>query len=200
MSLQMSLVFATLMFEMLVLVAFILPLPLVVRQRFIDGVDLLRKLKNFQVGCVFTTVLLVMQFYDCLNRLNKYDYVSNPYYTTTSAADHKIRTPLTSEQVASKFYSQRNLYITGAVLYLELAIATVLPILRRLVAKETEYRKLSAAEKATLSNTGTTEKEKLQKLIAAKDLDIATFKKQIKGLQSSYDQLTTSEPVDKKSL
>lgn len=205
MSIQMTLVFGTLILEMVVLFGLVLPLPLMLRQRFVEVANILKNLKNFKIGTAFTTILLLMQFVDCLQRLKKYDYISNPYYTTSgnegaaAAAAGYGRPPLTSEQLASKFYSQRNLYITGAVLYLEIAIATVLPIIRKLVAKEAEYRKLSTLEKEALSSVDTSEAEKLKKLIAAKDLDIATFKKQIQGLQRSYDDLTKDEVVDKKS-
>lgn len=191
MSIQMSLVFAALMVEMAVLFLFVLPLPQVLRLRFVEVANFLQGLTNFKIGQYFATILLLMQFVDCWQRLRKFEYMTNPYYT----AGHQQPVPgfrglLSSEQLASKFYSQRNLYITGAVLYMELAINTVLSILRKMVAKEQEYRQLSRAEQDTLSRADVSEAEKLRQLIAAKELDIETLRKQVQGLQLSYDALS----------
>lgn len=198
MSIQMTLVFATLCGEMIVLFGLVLPLPHIFRTKILQLETLLRSLKNVQIGTIFATLLLVMQFVDCLQRLKKLDYVSNPYYVSQNAAGAPpvFRGQLSNEQLASKFYSQRNLYITGAVLYLELAIATVMPILRKLVAKEEEYRKLTTVS-TTSTNTSTTtatatdtDVAALKEQIAQKDTDISTFKKQVVGLQKAYDLLT----------
>lgn len=121
---------------------------------------------NFKIGFWFYTIVLALQFIDCLNRLNKFDYVSNPYYTTS------LPTMMKSEQLASKFYSQRNLYISGAVLYLELAIYTVSTIVRKLVAKQDRLQSLSVGEFADESE----EIEKYKQLIKQKDQEIEKLK------------------------
>lgn len=77
-----------------------------------------------------------------------------------------------SEQLASKFYSQRNLYISGAVLYLELAIYTVSTIVRKLVAKQDRLQSLSVGEFADESE----EIEKYKQLIKQKDQEIEKLK------------------------
>lgn len=96
---------------------------------------------------------------------------------------------LTHEQLATKFYSQRNLYLTGAVLYLMLAIRTVTTIVEKLVKKEGEYRELVA--KKAGGDSG--EVDKYTELIKIRERDVQGLKKQIEGLQRAYDGLTKSE-------
>lgn len=148
MSIQMSLVFGALILEMVTLLLMVLPLPHPVRVKIMDIATLLRNLKNFKIGFWFTVILLSMQFADCIQRLERFGNLGNPYFALNS--QNKQFGTMSYDQLASKFYSQRNLYITGAVLYLMLAIYTVSTILKKLVSKETEFRQLAANEKKEL--------------------------------------------------
>ncbi|CUM46362.1 uncharacterized protein AC631_03985 [Debaryomyces fabryi] len=200
MSIQMSLVFGALILEMVTLLLMVLPLPHPVRVKIIDISILLRNLKNFRIGLWFTVILLSMQFMDCIQRLQRFGHLGNPYFALNSQ-NNQFGT-MSYDQLASKFYSQRNLYITGAVLYLMLAIFTVSTILKKLVLKESEYRKLSASEaegnsKVTGEGQESSEVAKYKKLIEQKEIDIATLKKQVGGLQKSYDDLNPSQPIEK---
>lgn len=199
MSIQMSLVFGALILEMVTLLLMVLPLPHPVRVKIIDISILLRNLKNFKIGLWFTVILLSMQFMDCIQRLQRFGHLGNPYFALNSQ-NNQFGT-MSYDQLASKFYSQRNLYITGAVLYLMLAIFTVSTILKKLVSKETEFRKLSSGEAKGDSKVANEEElnevAKYKKLIEQKETDIATLKKQIGGLQKSYDDLNPSQPIEK---
>lgn len=192
MSIQMRLIFATLTCQMTILLLVILPLPHVVRVKVIDLYNTLRKNPNFRIGILFMTILLGMQFFDCLNKLNRFTYMDKPYYVQNQLPP----TQLTSEQMASKFYTQRNLYLTGAVLYLEISIYTVFTILMKLVKKESEYRVLKAQEPIVADDKD--EIEKYNVLIDKKEKDIEVFRKQLKNLQSSYDSLNKDEGINNK--
>lgn len=201
MSIQMSIVFGALIIELVTLLLMVLPLPHPVRVKIIDIASLLRSLKNFKIGFWFSVILLSMQFADCIQRLQRFGNLGNPYFALNSQSNQYGTKSY--DQLASKFYSQRNLYITGAVLYLMLAIYIVSTILRKLVSKETEYRKLSAdnadreSETTSESNDESTEVAKYKKLIEQKDIDIATLKKQVGGLQKSYDDLNPPQRIEK---
>lgn len=190
----MTLVFGILMAEMSFLLLLLLPLPHVLRSRILDGCAVLRLNANFNVGLIFVTALLGLQFFDCLNKLKRYSMIENPYFAQHNTAPQMAGT-LLFDQLASKFYAQRNLYITGAVLYLELSINTVVSILRKLVLKENLYRKASIESEDT-----TKEDEQVRELreqISKKQVDIDTLKKQLKGLQSAYDGLTDVKAISK---
>lgn len=191
MSIQMTLVFVTLCIEMAILFLFVLPLPHAVRRKLITVIDLLRNLNNFKIGLGFFTAVLALQFIDCANRLQRLDYLKNPYFTTSNNSSSSM---LTNDQLAAKFFSQRNLYLSGAVLYLELSIYTVGTILRKLVSKEENLRQLNV--KPEFASAGE-EASKYKELISKKQQDIDTLKKQVDGLQKSYDGLTPSETRSK---
>lgn len=92
-------------------------------------------------------------------------------------------TMLTNDQLASKFYSQRNLYISGAVLYLELAIFTVSTILKKLVAKQDTLRSVNIKKEYGSKEE---EVEKYKELIKSKQTQIDNLSKEIK---SKHDTL-----------
>lgn len=192
MSIQMSLVFGTLLLQMTVLLVILLPLPLKARKAIVNIAESLKLLKNFNIGLWFSLILLGLQFADCFNRLQRFSHIGNPYFLISSRdIDYSS---ISYDQLASKFYSQRNLYLTGAVLYLTLAINTILGILKKLVTKATEYNKISLEG---TEETESSEAEKLKSEIQLKEASITGLKKQIEGLQKSYDSLNESKPVSK---
>ncbi|KAF3989087.1 hypothetical protein FT663_03758 [Candidozyma haemuli var. vulneris] len=189
MSLQMSLVFGLLVFEMSYLLLLLVPLPFAVRQKLVNGSVRLNQSKNFKSGWAFTTVMLGLQFIDCVQKLNKY-HTSDGFPQSREVGTARY------DQLASKFYSQRNLYITGAVLYLEVSIFTVVTILKKLVAKEESYRAATSVETGKGDSQTSDQQEEaaeLRKLIKEKENDIATFRKQLEGVQRQYDSLNPAE-------
>lgn len=180
MSIQMSLVFATLMGQMAILAFLLMPLPHGVRARLVRGYAALRKTANFKVGLIFTLTLMALQFMDCLRKLQKYTRLEDGMVNRAMQA-----VGLLLEQLASKFYAQRNLYLCGAVLYLGVAIETVLGILDKLVTKEALYRAAQVEDPALVEQ------------IRKKDVEIAAMKKQLDGLQVAYDSLSSPEVRNK---
>lgn len=193
----MTLIFGALMGQMVVLSLLLLPLPFKFRRKILDVATLLEQSTNFKVGLVFSTALLGLSFFDCVNRLSRFSSFSNqPYFTTLNLQSGA----LTHDQLATKFYTQRNLYLNGAVLYLELSIYTIVGVLRKLVKKEAEFRALTSINKGDFASESE-EIEKYKDLIKQKEIDISTLKKQILGLQKAFDELTpsTAAAADKKS-
>lgn len=194
MSIQMNLIFGVLLGQMVILPLLLLPLPFKIRTKILDVAALLQQSTNFKVGVVFTTLLLGLSLIDCVNRLSRYSSYGDEYSATL-----KTGVTLTHDQLATKFYNQRNLYLNGAVLYLELSIYTIVGVLRKLVKKETEFRALSSIDKGDFASEAE-EVEKYKDLIKQKEIDISTLKKQIQGLQRAYDGLNPTEGgSDKKS-
>lgn len=182
MSIQMSLVFGVLITEMVVLFIYLLPMPFIVRQKLVDGAAAVRRNTNFKVALVFSTVLMSLQFMDCLKKLKRYAHTDNPYF-----AQNAVRgSDMLYDQLALKFYAQRNLYITGAVLYLGLSINTVVLILRDLVSRKAELRKLLLATRGS----DATVVEHLRKEVHQRELDLEIMKKQLSSALAAYDSLT----------
>ncbi|RLV90340.1 Endoplasmic reticulum transmembrane protein 2 [Spathaspora sp. JA1] len=186
--------------QMVVLLILVLPLPQVIRQKIVNFSIICQNSSNFRVGVIFSLMLMTLQFFDCLKRLQRYSgAIDNPYFEN-STRHHHYEQPLNYDQLASKFYAQRNLYLSGAILYLMMAIATVMTIVKKMVSKEAEYRELTAKVNDTsLKSKEEQEKiEELQQLIDKKQLDIDTFKKQISGLQAAYNELSPEIKSDLK--
>lgn len=181
----MTLIFGLLVVQMTLLAILLIPLPHVVRLRIVHAWQFLRGQNNFIVGLVFTLIMMVLQFYDCLIKLQRF---SDPGENPTVAG--RIPGGLLSEQLASKFYAQRNLYISGAVLYFGMSLHTVLSILEKLVAKEELYR-------TRVVDADSLEVADLKLQIDQRVLDIAAMKKQLLGVQNAYDALNDSVPRSK---
>ncbi|CAI5759630.1 unnamed protein product [Candida verbasci] len=177
----MSFVFVTMVVQMVFLFLLVVPLPFVIRSQIVELTFKLQKSQNFKVFLTFALVLMGLQFFDCLQKLDKYKHTtSNPLYPGTNY-----------DQLASKFYAQRNLYLSGAILYLQMSISTVITIVRKLVLKEREIRNFG-------KNVDISEEiVKLKQLIELKQKDIDTMKKQIGGIQTAYNQLNIDERTNK---
>jgi predicted transcriptional regulator len=92
--------------------------------------------------------------------------------------------------MARLFYSQRNVYITGAILFLTVAIPTVFTIVRRLIKYE-ELKQQSLDPKLVSDKI-----KELQAQLEAKARDLETLQKQKRGLEHSYDELADKLNVD----
>ena len=187
MSLQMLLVFGTMIFQMITLLLFVLPLPLMVRSQIVTLYTKITTAQNFRIFLMFSITLMSLQFYDCIQRLEKYRRVQE---------NDVLQGFVNYDKLASEFYSQRNLYLSGAILYLLMGIYTVASIVKKLVLKEKLYREL-IAERDDGSKTGKSDDSeeivKVKHLIELKQKDINALKKQLNGLQTAYDGLNKGE-------
>ena len=113
------------------------------------------------------------------------------------------------EVQARKFYSQRNMYLCGFTLFLSLILnRTYVMILDTLRLEEKVKRyegdpNAKGKESERLAQAGNPgEIGKLKKLLAEKDRDIETLKKQSEGLSREYhnlgDQLAAKDETPKK--
>ncbi|WLF80261.1 ER 25 kDa transmembrane protein [Lodderomyces elongisporus] len=154
--------------------------------------------QHFKVVLIFSLVLMSLQFWDCLARLQKYQKIQeqingNPQYGGGF---------INYDKLASKFYSERNLYLSGAILYLQLCIGTVVTIVKKLVLKQKILRDHSvelkkkglAGRDAERKKTDEeiTEIVRLKQLIEVKSRDVKVLKKQIKGMQATYDGMNAT--------
>lgn len=198
MSLQMSLVFSTMVAQLVLLLLLVLPLPYIVRSNIILFLDRIQHSQHFKVVLIFSLVLMSLQFWDCLARLQKYQKIQeqingNPQYGGGF---------INYDKLASKFYSERNLYLSGAILYLQLCIGTVVTIVKKLVLKQKILRDHSvelkkkglAGRDAERKKTDeeNTEIVRLKQLIEVKLRDVEILKKQIKGMQATYDGMNAT--------
>ncbi|ODQ78235.1 hypothetical protein BABINDRAFT_9458 [Babjeviella inositovora NRRL Y-12698] len=197
MSIQMNLVFLILIGELAILAVLVAPLPQVVRSKIVDLATFAMRQVHCQVISVFSSALIGLMFLDSVHKLAR---------AAPPALNHPLGTvapPPTSEQLVRVFYAQRNMYLTGAVLFFGMAIGTVVTILKQLVRAQ----KRLAAVKGDSSEGGASEGslqeiDNLKKDLNKKEMDVNTLKKQVDGLGRAFDDLADTVTVnsgDKKS-
>ncbi len=113
------------------------------------------------------------------------------------------------EVQARKFYSERNMYLCGFTLFLSLILNRTYTMILELLRLEEKLKKFEGTDKNTkesekLAMAGDIgEVARLRELLARKDRDIETLKKQASGLHREYDELSdkyaaTQGPVEAK--
>ncbi|EME46300.1 hypothetical protein DOTSEDRAFT_70333 [Dothistroma septosporum NZE10] len=206
MTLYYSLVFALLVFEMVVFMSLIVPLPFKIKRglfTFISENPLIAKL---QYGLKITFIFILILFIDSVNRVYRVQVeLSQAKYQGGAAA--AVAGSERMEVQARKFYSQRNMYLCGFTLFLSLILnRTYILILDTLRLEEELKAYKGESDKKGSSGLGEAgeagEIGRLKKELAKRDRDIETMKKQSQGLSNEYnrlgDQVSAQDSVPKK--
>lgn len=147
--------------EMSFLSLIVLPLPLVVRRviynhMFLQLVNSMRFRTIAVVGGMIVSLLLVDSWKRANIKVNPYSYEQ----------DHST-TPI--QILATRAYNQRNVYLSGFILYFGICIATVMIIIGKIIRFEDEVKKKKELLKdINLLKADKLEKEKLLKEIKKK--------------------------------
>ncbi|KAG7527974.1 hypothetical protein FFLO_06473 [Filobasidium floriforme] len=99
---------------------------------------------------------------------------------------------------ARKFYAQRNLYLTGATLFLAVLLTRVFAIVLDLINSQEQLNQLKTNTSKTAVAAGPnkalqTEVVTLKEQLAAKDRDLAALKKQAGQNVSAFNELADSK-------
>jgi len=196
MTLYYSLVFGLLVSEMFIFVLLILPLPLKWRKSIFTFLSRSPLIAQLQYGLKITFIFVFILFVDSLNRMWR---VQEEASHQDGHHIHDVRTETNLQ--ARKFYSQRNMYLTGFTLFLSLILnRTYVLIIDQMKAEEqlevlkkqatnqsVEYTRLNGSEselqKKLAELTQELENEKV------KSRDFETLKKQAQGGQDEYMKL-----------
>ena len=114
------------------------------------------------------------------------------------------------EVQARKFYSQRNMYLTGFTLFLSLILNRTYMMILDVLRLEEKLRMYEGDKHAggkqgdKLSETGRADEiGQLKRELGKKDKELSAMKKQSEGLKKEYDELSVkynqTNPGDKKS-
>ncbi|KAI8827065.1 B-cell receptor-associated protein 31-like-domain-containing protein [Fimicolochytrium jonesii] len=198
MSLFYQIVFFVLVAEMAFFTLLIAPLPLSVRRPMLLWMSkspLVTKLKQY-LKIVFVYVFIM--FIDSLNRAFKRQAES-------AEQVHHVGVNMGSTDAYTRarlFYDQRNLYLTGAVLFLSMVLNRFLAMVTELMVNEsktdklkqqaasqsTEYMRLLDKDQDRTKEITTLKKEVEELLGKAREVDI--IKKQAKQTHDEYMRLT----------
>ncbi|KAI5367286.1 Putative B-cell receptor-associated protein 29/31 [Septoria linicola] len=195
MTLYYSLVFALLVFEMIVFMTLIVPLPFKIKRglfTFISENPLVAKL---QYGLKITFIFILILFIDSVNRVYRVQVeLAQAKYNQGAGGATVVAGSERMEVQARKFYSQRNMYLCGFTLFLSLILnRTYVMILDtlRLEEKVKSYEGGGSGKGSSgLGEAGNSgEIGRLKKELAKRDQDIETLKKQSQGLSDEYNRL-----------
>ncbi|KAL8732981.1 MAG: hypothetical protein Q9166_002379 [cf. Caloplaca sp. 2 TL-2023] len=188
-------VFVLLMFEMGIFCALIVPLPYSMKRKLFTFISENPLVAKLQYGMKITFIFILILFIDSVNRVYRVQ-VELSMSKNQGGAAANVAGSERMEVQARKFYSQRNMYLCGFTLFLSLILnRTYVMILDTLRLEEKVKRyegdpKAQGKDSARLAQAGEAgEIGKLKNLLAQKDRDIETMKKQSEGLSREYNNL-----------
>lgn len=192
MSLYFTALFGVLTFEMVALFTIVLPLPYRIRKILYNNYYKLTSTRQFQTVYFIFGGIVALLFVDSWKRAQvKVSLYHHKKYGQEDS-DPAAVTPI--QALASRAYNQRNVYISGFILYFMVCIPTVMTIVRRLV----KYQNLINEEEVALKKDSKDSKK--EKPVEDKDIDDLTQKlknrtasldglqKQVKNLEDYFDK------------
>lgn len=128
MGVYLAVLFSLLVIEMAILFILVLPLPQCMRRWLYIRYSIISTNKKFRTYMVGIMIFVGLLFIDSWKRsqikVSTYRNQKNPYIINSV-------TPV--DALASRAYNQRNVYISGFIIYFYICILTVMSILRRIV-------------------------------------------------------------------
>lgn len=177
MSVYFTLLFCLLIFEMSFIFILVLPLPFRIRKSVVAVYD--RAIVNTQsktaIGILIFLVTLL--FVESQKRAN-----TNVLLPHHPAAESNPNGITSTESLATRAYNQRNMYISGFILYFSICIPTIMSIVRKLVKYEIQIR--AKNEKV---GSDCEEYNDLKKLLKEKEASLMALKTQMSNLEKSFD-------------
>jgi len=182
--------------EMVVFAALIVPMPFTWRRRlfvFLSENPIIAKL---QYGLKITFIFIMILFIDSLNRFYRV-YLEKAESSRGTAGAEVVGGPVRAEVNARKFYSERNMYLTGFTIFLSLILNRTYVMILETLRLEEEVKRLRGDPKAAkkvgqggLQDAGDAgEISRLKRDLDRAKSDLATMKKQSEGLQTEYNRL-----------
>jgi hypothetical protein len=210
MTLYYTLVFMLLVFEMVVFLALIVPLPYTVKRKLFAFISESPIIAKLQYGLRITFIFILILFIDSVNRVYRVQLEMSAFSKDSTGVGRAAALGTERMEVqARKFYSQRNMYLCGFTLFLSLILNRTYIMIVEVLRLEDRVKLLEGDKKAggkdaaRIAEAGSIgEIGRLKKELEAKDRDIETLKKQTEGLQREYhnlgDKLTESDKAPKK--
>ncbi|KAK5091398.1 Endoplasmic reticulum transmembrane protein 3 [Lithohypha guttulata] len=209
MTLYYSLVFALLVLEMALFVTLIIPLPHSIKRKMFNFISESVIVAKLQYGLKITFIFITILFADSVNRVYRVQLEMAAFGKQSNAAAAAAMGTDRMEVQARKFYSQRNMYLTGFTLFLSLILNRMyLMILDqlRIEDKLMRYEGNPAGSSKESEKLGpryrADEIGQLKKQLEHEKQDKENLKKQAEGLQREYDDLSAkfnqTNPGDKK--
>ena len=189
MSLYFTTLFLLLTVEMVMLFIFVLPLPFRIRRGIFSTYNQLTAKQQIKTIIFITGCLVGLLFIDSWKRSQI--RVSLYHNDNSGSIGSSAVTPI--QALASRAYNQRNMYISGFILYFSICIPTVMSIVKRLVKyqgliNEQEKQKLNKPSSNSKKDSNEADSTKLQEELRKKQISLEGLQKQVKKLEKYFDE------------
>jgi len=198
MTLYYSLVFVLLVAEMVLFVALIIPMPFTVKRKMFNFISESPLVAKLQYAMKITFIFILILFLDSVNRVYRVQVEMAAIAKDTTGAGRAAAMGSDRMEVqARKFYSQRNMYLTGFTLFLSLILNRTYGMILDVLRLEEKVKMYEGDSRA-----GGKEGQKLdpqfradqigqlKKQLDKKDKALEAMKSQAEGLQREYDELS----------
>nr|CAA53409.1 F206 [Saccharomyces cerevisiae]CAA81902.1 YET1 [Saccharomyces cerevisiae]prf//2206495A ORF [Saccharomyces cerevisiae] len=189
MSLYFTTLFLLLTVEVVMLFIFVLPLPFRIRRGIFSTYNQLTAKQQIKTIIFITGCLVGLLFIDSWKRSQI--RVSLYHNDNSGSIGSSAVTPI--QALASRAYNQRNMYISGFILYFSICIPTVMSIVKRLVKyqgliNEQEKQKLNKPSSNSKKDSNEADSTKLQEELRKKQISLEGLQKQVKNLEKYFDE------------
>lgn len=189
MSLYFTTLFLLLTVEMVMLFIFVLPLPFRIRRGIFSTYNQLTAKQQIKTIIFITGSLVGLLFIDSWKRSQI--RVSLYHNDNSGSIGSSAVTPI--QALASRAYNQRNMYISGFMLYFSICIPTVMSIVKRLVKyqgliNEQKKQKLNKPSSNSKKDSNEADSTKLQEELRKKQISLEGLQKQVKNLEKYFDE------------
>lgn len=189
MSLYFTTLFLLLTVEMVMLFIFVLPLPFRIRRGIFSTYNQLTAKQQIKTIIFITGCLVGLLFIDSWKRCQI--RVSLYHNDNSGSIGSSAVTPI--QALASRAYNQRNMYISGFILYFSICIPTVMSIVKRLVKyqgliNEQKKQKLNKPSSNSKKDSNEADSTKLQEELRKKQISLEGLQKQVKNLEKYFDE------------
>lgn len=202
MSIYFTTLFVLLTAEMALLFFIVLPLPHRIRKLVYKTYFQLTSSGQFKTVLYIFAGIIALLFIDSWKRAN----IPVSMYHHVNSDETELNT--STQVLATRAFNQRNVYISGFILYFLIGIPTVLSIVRRLVkyqdlliekaheqGKKGETKDLKDEKLGNDSKVEPSIKE-LENKLREKKADLEGLQAQVKNLEKYYDEMNKSLPEE----
>lgn len=209
MSLYFTLLFGLLMSEMAFLVFIVLPLPNKIRKLvYRIWNKIISKQEYMTIGCILW-VIVGLLFVDSFKRANiPINLPGHPSGGSENLDTLKSSDPVTSIQVfATRAYNQRNVYISGFILYFMIVIPSIMTLIKRLIKYQDlldKKNKIQDKEERQNLITGDKDLDELRNQLRQRNTSLIGLQKQVSNFEKHFDEsvkadLKNEDPLLKKT-
>ncbi|GMG40110.1 unnamed protein product [Ambrosiozyma monospora] len=209
MSLQMQLIFTALVVELVTLSILVLPLPSGIQDKVVNFAYMALTNQTITISVVFCGGINALIFFDSLQKV-----INKKYDTGVGVIRDSYGNVIPGGNIwdirAQKFYNERNMYITGAILFLGLALYFNVLLLKSLVKNKKKLRNLTkglAADGSVKTGGDSVSELKLDELrgqLKKNQATVLALQKQLDGVHTEYqrkaDEVSAASADVKSSL